>query len=468
MRIKKLLVVLIVTLLFLVMGILLVAGGKKEEKKKEELIGKRVEITVWCMAFDPHVNGFNNVIEAFHKKNPDIKVILEPQPGQAEMVSKMRSALSAGKGAHAFTTPGTTITEWVVPGNLQPVSPDVVTTDQVKRNFLPENYIQCHINEQIWAIGIPDPPGDAGIIVNVDHLKEAGLPVLTKFESRQQLIDYATKLAKYENGKLVRGGLSFQESNDPMFFYSYIASIGGKFWDNDKQKFTLQTPQAKKVLQFFYDLFYKYRVDDVELPDTLSALSQNLTSMGFMWPEFLPFAESLYPDLDFEFIMKPAFEGKTSEKPPLFNHTDTWNVVVPKYVSGVEKDALFKFLKFLISEEGQLLFLEANPGLSPLKSLVFNHDYYKTGKGKYLAPVIEAMKTGQYRYWGPFIDADIMLYDILWPNMDACFHKQLTVDEALAKMEKELNEQDARTRAKYPDAPKTIIYYDSLPPGLEL
>jgi ABC-type glycerol-3-phosphate transport system substrate-binding protein len=463
---KRWLFVLIVAVAVLAAGVVLTASSK--EKGGAAAKGK-VEITIWCMAFDPHVNGFTNVIEAFHETHPNITVNLEPQPGQAEMVSKMRAALSAGKGAHGFTTPGTTITEWVVPGNLQPVSPEVVTTEQVKRDFLPENYIQCHIDEQIWAIGIPDPPGDCGIIVNVDHLKEAGLPVLDKFETVDQLMSYAKKLAKYdEDGKLIRGGLSFQESNDPMFFYSYIVSIGGKFWDNDRQKFTLQTEEAKMVLQFFYDLFYKYRVDDVELPDTLSALSQNLTSMGFMWPEFLPFAEALYPDLDFGFTMKPAPIGNTSQNPPVFNHTDTWNVVVPNYVSGAEKEATFEFLRFLISEEGQLLFLEANPGLSPLKSLVFNNSYYKTGKGSYLAPVIDAMKAGQYRYWGPFIDADVMLYDILWPNMDACFHKQVTVDQALANMERELNEQDARTREKYPDAPKTIIYYDSLPPGLEL
>ena len=38
----------------------------------------------------------------------------------------------------------------------------------------------------------------------------------------------------------------------------------------------------------------------------------------------------------------------------------------------------------------------------------------------------------------------------------------------LAKSEKELNEQDARTRAKYPDAPKTNIYYGGLPADLKL
>ena len=436
------------------------AGGKQEAAG-----GKAVtEITVWCMAFDPHVNGMTNVIEAFNKNSPTVKVVLEPQPGQAEMTSKMRAALSAGRGAQAFTTTGTTLTEWAVPGNIQPVSPAVVTIEQVKKDFLPENYIQCNLNNQIWAIGIPDPPGDCGIIVNVKHLKEAGLAVKEKFDSRDELLSYGKKLAKYEGGKLVRGGLSFQESNDPNYIYSYIVEIGGRFWDNDAQKFTLQTPEAREVLQFFYDIFAKHKLDSIELPDTLSALGQNLTSMGFMWPEFLPFASAAYPDLELEFMMKPPFKQGNI---PIFSHTDTWNVVVPSYVEGAERDGTFAFLKYLISEEGQMLFLDANPGFSPLKKLTFNDPYYKTGKGKYLAPVIDAVKRGQYRYWGPFIDADVMLYDINWPNVDALIHGQTDVAGALGKMEKELNDQDARTRAKYPDAPKTIIYYDGFPADLK-
>jgi len=426
---------------------------------------KKTDITIWCMAFDPHVNGFTNVLEAFNKANPAIRVTLEPQPGQAEMTAKIRAALAAGKSeAAAFTTTGTTVFEFATTDTIQPVSPGVVTLAQVKKDFLPENFLQCNKNNAIWAIGIPDPPGDCGILINIDHLQEAGLAVPAKFDSTDQMLQYAKKLARYEGGKLVRGGLSFQESNDPNYVYSYIAEIGGKFWDNDKQKFTFQTPQAKQVMQFFYDLFFTHKVDATNLPDTLSALSQNLASMGFMWPEFLPFAQGLYPDLNFGFIMKPPFKKGNL---PIFSHTDTWNMVVPKYVSGTEKEATFKFLKYLASEEGQLLFLDANPGLSPLKSLVFKSDYYKSGKGKYLAPVIDAMVKGQYRYWGPFADADVMLYNINWPNIDAMIHGQLTVDQTLAKMEKELNEQDARTRAKYPDAPKTIIHYGGLPADLK-
>jgi len=430
----------------------------------EETVGEEVEefteeatITVWVMAFDPHVNGYNNVISHFQEKYPNVTVVLEPQPGQAELTTKMRSSLVSKDGADIFNTTGTTISEWVIPGNLHPLTPDVVTTEFVKKEMLPEYYLQCHIDEQIWAVGIPDPPGDAGMCVNAGDFEEAGLELPEKFENMDQFIDYAKKFSKYEDGKLVHGGASFQESNNGMWFYSYVAEIGGKFWDNETQKFNLQTPEAKEVLTFIYDLYYTHKVDSVDLPDTMSALTQGLTSMGFMWPEFLPFAEAAYPDLNFDFISKPPFkEGNL----PLINHTDTWNAVVPNYVEGVNKNAAFLFLRYLISEEGQLLFLEENPGLSPLKSLSFNHDYFVTGEGAYLAPTIEWIKAGQYRYWGPFIDADIMLYDILWPNLDALIHDQISVDDALVKMETELNEQNSRTREKYPDSEDTIIEYD--------
>ena len=39
--------------------------------------------------------------------------------------------------------------EWAIPGNIQPVSPGVVSLAEVKKNWLPENYLQCNLNNQI-------------------------------------------------------------------------------------------------------------------------------------------------------------------------------------------------------------------------------------------------------------------------------------------------------------------------------
>jgi ABC-type glycerol-3-phosphate transport system substrate-binding protein len=350
--------------------------------------------------------------------------------------------------------------EWAIPGNILPVTPEVMSVEEAKRNLLPENILQCQLDGQVWAIGIPDSPGDLGLAVNVEHVKEAGLPLVGKFDNMDHMLKYANAMAQSEGGKLTRSALSFQEPNDPMFFYSFIVDQGGRFWDNDTQKFTLQTPEAKKALQFIHDIFFKYNLDSTELPDTMTAMGQNLCSMGFIWSEFVYFAGLIYPDLDFAFVMKPSFTGN---KPAVFNHTDTWNVVIPAYVSGAEKDGLVEFLKFLISEEGQLTFLEDGYiGLSPVKSVTLENDFYRTGPAKSMVPVIEAMKQGSLMYYGPFISADIMLYDIMWPIINDVIHGQISVDDALEKMENDLNEANARSLEKYPDAPKTIIDWDGL------
>ena len=424
----------------------------------------KTQITIWCQAFDPHVNGSNAVINAFMEKNPDIEITLEPQPNQADLVAKLRAALAAGYGAELFVTTGTTILEWAVPGSIQPLTPEVFPSiDWVKQNLDPEYYLQCNLNDQIWAVGIPDPPGDTGILVNVDHLNEAGLAVEKAFVDTDQLIDYAKKLAQYdEEGNLIRAGLSFQESNDPTYLLSYIADQGGKFWDNEKQVFTFQTPEAKNALQFFYDLFFTYKVDSTNMPGTMDALVQNLASMAFMWPEFLPFAQIAYPDMNFQFIMKPGF---VKEKKPLFSHPDTWNFVMPTYVKDDKKVASVKFLQFLASEEGQLLFLEQNPGL-PIPRSLLDHEFYKTGKGAYLEPVITAMKEGYFRYWGPFPEQDTLLYNIWWPFVDSMIHGQITIDETLKQMEENSNQQVATMKQKYPNVPQVTIYYDGLPEDL--
>lgn len=424
-------------------------------------VSEPVTITLWHMDWTPFTEGFANVVSGFKEKNPNITVQLEPQPGQTELVTKMRSALVSGKGASMFATPGTTILEWAIAGNLQPVTPGVFTVDWAKENLLPENLSHCNLNDQLWAVGIPDGPGDWAVIANTDHLKEAGLPVIDKFESMAQLLEYAKKLSKYDaSGKLVRAGLSFQESNDPIYFLSYVVDNGGKFWDNDNQKFTLNTPEAKEVLQFFYDIFYKEKFDSVELPDSATGLLQGLDSMAFMWSEFKPYAEGATPGLNLTTILKPAFKGTQS---PKFSHTDTWDVVVPKYVTGLEKDATFEFLRYLISEEGQMKFLEKYPAISPLKKLTLENDFYTTGPGAYNKPMIDAIKAGgSLSHWGPYASLDVIVYNIIWPNLDALIHQQISVDECLVKMDKELNEQIEKDKQKYPDMPKTIIEWNGL------
>ena len=137
---------------------------------------------------------------------------------------------------------------------LLPLTPKLWSYEDAKKALWPEYILQSQVGNQVWAFGIPDPPGDTGMIANLDDLKAAGLEKVEKFSDSQQMLDYAGKLAMTTDGALTRAGLSARESNFGTYIYSYIADQGGQFWDNKTQKFDFNTPR-RKAMQLIIDLF---------------------------------------------------------------------------------------------------------------------------------------------------------------------------------------------------------------------
>jgi len=405
----------------------------------------QTKITVWCHGFDPHRRGFERVAQLFMEKYPEIQVVVEPQ---ADIATKIKSALAAGEASDVFTPRGEDIMEMVYTNSILPFPDDVFTVEELKEKCWPEYYLQAPF-DKVYAFGIPDPLGDAGIVVNLDMLKEAGLEKPDRFVSMEQMLDYAKKLTKKDaQGKLERAGLSAREYNNQVYFWDFIAEQGGKFYDNESGLFNYQTEEARKALQFFYDIYYTYEVDSTELPASFDALAQELAAMAFMWGEYIPFTKLTYPELNFGFVIKPPFFGATE---PIVTHVDTWNVAV---WSGTKNpDAAFKFVAYMITPEAQLAFLEENPGVPPLKELA-KPEYYQDELHSWLLPLLELLP--KTKFWGPFGN-DSIIKDSLWRLMSSVIYKEISVDEALAEMTKQCNEAVNTFRKKYSTAPKPQI-----------
>ncbi|MGQ9629550.1 MAG: ABC transporter substrate-binding protein [bacterium] len=407
----------------------------------------KVTLKLWCMSFPPHVNGFTKVAEAFTKKNPNIDVKVE---GQADLMTKQKAGIAAGVVGDLFMLRGEDFLEYALAKSVAPLSPDVVTVKEVKEKWWPEYILQAPF-DNIYAIGIPDPIGDAGFVVNVNMFNEAGLEVPGKFKSIDELLTYAEKLKKKDaQGNLIRAGLSCREYNNQVFLWDFIAEQGGHFYDNEKKQFNYNIPEAQKALQFFYDLHWKYEVDSIKLPDSFNALSQQVAAMAFMWAEYVPFSKINYPESNFSFVVKPAFvEGKD----PYFSHVDSWNLAA--YAKTRYKKEAFAYLKFLKTPEAQRIFFEENPGISPLKELI-NDPFYETEKGKFLkalTPFVPNMK-----FWGPFGN-DSIIKESLYKIMDAVEHQTMTVEQGLKEMTDQSNHAMNLFREKYPKFPKVTIQY---------
>jgi ABC-type glycerol-3-phosphate transport system substrate-binding protein len=389
-------------------------------------------LRLWSMAFPPHVTGLQAVIDAFQQRNPDITV-----------------KIAAGVVPDLWLLVGYDVLEQAATGALAPLG-DIVSIQTMKDTMWPESWQQQPF-DQPYVLGISDPQGDIGLIANVGMFKEAGLTVPAKFDSTEQLVEYAQKLSRTDaQGNLIRGGVSFREFNLPYYLLSYIADLGGKFYDNKSQKFTLRTPEAKKVLQFFYDLNWKYKVDSPNLPDAFTALAQGTTAMSFLWPEFVSWARINLPKEEFTLIVKPPF---VKGKEPKFGHIDGWNIGASAKSKNLAE--VKKFLAFFLTPEAQMIFVKKNPGFSPLKSLA-KDPWYDSPDGKFLKPVLSMLP--RTKMWGPFGN-DNPICAKAAEVIENVVNKTMTVDEGLAQWEKEANLQMDQFYLKFPKLNRPTIEY---------
>jgi ABC-type glycerol-3-phosphate transport system substrate-binding protein len=415
------------------------------------------EVTVWIMNYAPDIQSWKDVADGFSKKYPNIKLNVKPQLGWDETIAMEGRALAAKSGADVFMTGGWALYEWAVTKQILPLTPKLWSYEDAKKILWPQYILQSQVDNQVWAIGVSDAPGDAGLIANLDDLEEAGLERVDKFTNTEQMLQYADKLTVRDGDTITRAGLSMRDRGFGTYFYSYIADQGGQFWDNATQRFDFNTPEAKAAMQLIIDLFQKQKVDDVKLPWADDGLRQNKVALAYtfpfiLWPGFKP------PDRNLGFIMKPAFSG---DQPAIFSYTDTLNAVIPAYTQNV--DQAYCVVQYLASEEGQLLYMDASPALSALRSVVLTNDFYKTGKGAFLKPVIEGMKAGSMRHWGPWLDSRTLQYNILYPSILDMINGRVTVEEGLKQLTDQMNKQVALSRQRVPEAPDTHVYFDKLP-----
>ena len=104
------------------------------------------DIPVWVMAFDPHVNGWKNVADGFMKKFPNVRVTVERQGGQGDMLAKYVASLSAKSGGDIFTMPGNMVYEWSMTEQILPLTPKLWSYDDAKKALWPEYILQSQVD----------------------------------------------------------------------------------------------------------------------------------------------------------------------------------------------------------------------------------------------------------------------------------------------------------------------------------
>lgn len=370
----------------------------------------------------------------FMKKNPDIKVVWESFPWE-EFIQKIQLGFATAKVADVIEASGAFVLDYIKGGHVVPVTPLAYTVKQMQSFFYPGILEELTIDGQIYALPW-EASIDIGLNVNVTLMEEAGIPSYP--ETWDELVAAAKKLVKFDaSGNMTRAGISgMADHSSPSYtLWELIYKLGGDPWAKDGVHLDLSTPQAEQAATLFTDLVVKHKVASPELEtavgDQIDMFFSRQTAIANKGPQVVGQGKTMYADFPdkLDYIPIPPLE-KGGKQVTIGGLGWTW--VITK--ASEYKEAAGKFVRWLGSPEN---LLERYYHFGHVPSAPFMAYDKKAREMRpwfnHIGEMVENLKR-----IGPVGDTDRWFMTFRM-NLREVMDGRMTVKEALAKSEKEMN-----------------------------
>ncbi|MDL4814211.1 ABC transporter substrate-binding protein [Actinomadura opuntiae] len=211
--------------------------------------------------------GYQKVMAAFEKANPDVHVKLEQLPYD-QYWTKMTADAVAGTAPDVFWMQTSQFPEFVTKGILADLS--TLKLDTTKYNA---NVVQSYTYKG-KLYGVPKDFGIVGLLYNQDLFKKAGVTMPDKLtwapDGSGTLLETARKLTVDDNGKhpdqpgfdagkVKQYGFASWNHYQTQWM-NWVSSNGGKLVDRPFGKYAFNDAASVQALQFGVDLVNKYHV----------------------------------------------------------------------------------------------------------------------------------------------------------------------------------------------------------------
>ncbi len=304
---------------------------------------KPVTLTIWT-GFSELEPFYKACAEDYKKEHPNVTVeVLSTDLREVE--TKLAAAIPTDTGPDIFDIAAYTSIPFIEQGLLEPNPPDVDA--YVKAHW--SDFVVDYVTFDGKTYGVPLMDGSkASLFYNKKMFREAGLDPEKPPHTFEEVLEYAQKLAKYdEAGKLVVSGHSLRlagaGSGIAEKFRFVMHQAGGDT--------IVQTPEGKwhngydneagrMALKYYIDSVWKYHVDDPEIKGGADAFVTEVTAMFLREAWVIGEIKSKNPDLEYGVAPMPAWE-----------RWDTLSQPWPLYVSRTAEEEAWDFVKFLTSKE---------------------------------------------------------------------------------------------------------------------
>ncbi len=339
--------------------------------------GDGKEFVLWGLQYDPHVERYNALSEAFEQKT-GLKAIVQPQAWPLE--TKLLAAITAG------TQPDVVCVMGIVslPLFIQKAVIEMNDVVYAAAGVNPEEFFYPEaLQAYTWDgkyMGVPLESNQVGQSVGTrfDYLDEVGEEAKSLwpgsnqkdgFDSYEQMWALAELLQKKEGDTVTRWGLSGQ-GWDLGQYLTTMRSLGQDFWDANQKTFSFDSEIAVAAMQMYIETPVQRGIETQLDDHHMNLLFAGKVGVGMGNSAMSAEGEKL--GLTVETVNRPpAVEGKET----LYVGEGGWGFEVPSRAKNM--DNAIEFCKWMATREGQVIYAQIYGGVVPSTASVLDDAIYQ-------------------------------------------------------------------------------------------
>ncbi|SDE19582.1 ABC-type glycerol-3-phosphate transport system, substrate-binding protein [Paenibacillus sp. UNCCL117] len=401
----------------------------------------QVTLTFWRNSGNDTENAaYDKLVASFMEKNPGIKVEMTPIP-YSDYDTKLRVSISSGSPPDIMALDAPTLGSYAHAGALKPLTSYFKADgnmDDIPKSTLATYTYQ---NEIYMA---PLTESSIALFYNKKLFEAKGIPLPSKNPDEpwtwEQVLDAAKKINDPAGGVFgIDPAQGFNNAGATAYFkYPIIWQFGGELMDAEGKtsKGYLDSPETKKALEFFADLYNKHSVSALEYPpDPFPNGKLGMTVDG-SWS--LAYLAEKFPNfkLGVDYDIAPLPKGS---KQAVAN--GSWALGIS--AKSQHADAAWKFVNFVTSKEGQIAYSSMTkdipsrysaakefPELNEYPKNVFVVQNQKYGRPRPITPIFPQMSEAVNKLFEEIV--------IGKRNVDASVAEAVKkIDKAYADMDKQ-------------------------------
>jgi multiple sugar transport system substrate-binding protein len=440
---KKNLIFLFVLLLTTAM-ILTACGGSAETEaptepgdsgSEEPVMEEKVSLRLWTHQNNAFNAGYEAIIAAFMKENPNVEITLETFDYDL-YVQTLQTSMPAGEEADILQLFGTWTSQYAE--RLAPAPDHVMTVAAAQDAFYGAPVGGFIVDGTLYGLPQEYNLEYGGVLLNKTKFEAAGVTFPPTWADRTAVLADGLALAETDDtGIMTVAGFHFTSSDPLVFdFLAGIKQLGGDYWNADQTGFTFNTSEAKVILQWMVDAVEAGVVDPILFNDDEAnwvgdAFFESRVAIGYIGTWMIAEGQANFPDFadEWDYAWLPSYEGD-----PVFVADSGWGLAVSP--NSPHTDIAWDFVKFATTNADNALQWNLASGTIPaLPNVAESADI--ASEMPWVATALEILPYGSYL--GNMPDRDLVVYDIVYPHLLNTLQGLETIDEALEAMDAEAN-----------------------------